>query len=78
MTTGAILAMALKHAGSGNAQVVATIKKHIEHLKQMKIIKCEFANDPMNKNCIDQYELFTLLCCSILALSIVMAGSCDI
>lgn len=70
--------MALKYAGSGNIHVVNTIKKHIEHLKFMKIIKCEFANDPMNKNCIDQYELFTLLCCSILSLSIVMAGTGDI
>lgn len=32
----------------------------------------------MNKNCIDQYELFTLLSTSILALSILMAGTCDI
>ena len=70
--------MALKYAGSGNPNVLATIKKHIEHLKHMKIIKCEFANDPMNKNCIDQYELFTLLSTSILALSILMAGTCDI
>lgn len=32
----------------------------------------------MNKNCIDQYELSTLLSCTILSLAIVMAGSCDI
>ncbi len=78
VTTGAILAMALKYAGSGNMEVVTTIKKHIDHLKSMKVIQCLFANDPMNKNCIDQYELFTLLCTSILSLSIVMAGTCDI
>ncbi len=29
VTTGAVLAMALKYAGSGNINVVATIKKHI-------------------------------------------------
>ena len=78
VTTGAVLSMALKYAGSGNLNVVSTIKKHIDHLKSIKIIKCEFANDPMNKNCIDQYELFTHLSCSILSLSIVMAGTCDI
>jgi len=70
--------MALKYAGTGNMTVVNTIKQHIDHLKSMKIIKCEFANDPMNKNCIDQYELFTLLSVSLLGLSIVMAGTCDI
>ena len=53
--TGSILSMAFKYAGSGDHTVVKTIKKHIEHLKSMKIIKCEFSNDPMNKNCIDQY-----------------------
>ena len=55
VTTGAVLAMALKYAGSGNANVVVAIKKHIDHLKMIRIIKCEFANDPTNKNCIDQY-----------------------
>ena len=40
VTTGAILSMALKYAGSGNPIVLATIRKHIDHLKLMKIIKC--------------------------------------
>jgi hypothetical protein len=44
----------------------------------MKILKCELANDPMNKNAIDQYQLFTLLSVSLLSLSIIMAGTCDI
>lgn len=40
VTTGAILSMALKYAGSGNVNVVSTIKKHIDHLKMIRIIKC--------------------------------------
>ena len=76
--TGSIISMALKYAGTGDTQAVSTIKWHIEELKDIKIIKCEFANDPLNKNCIDQYELFSLLSVSALALSIVMAGTCDI
>lgn len=31
----------------------------------------------MNKNCIDQYTLFTLLATSILAMSIIVAGTCN-
>jgi len=78
VVTGSIVAMAFKYAGTGNVSLVKTIKNHIEHLKTVKITKCEFANDPLNKNSIDQYELFSLLSTSLLALSIVMAGSCDI
>jgi anaphase-promoting complex subunit 1 len=76
--TGAIMALSLRYAGTGSQAVVRIIRDHIEHLKGVKITKCEFANDPLNKNSIDQYELFSLLSSSILALSIVMAGSCDI
>lgn len=76
--TGCVLAMAFKHAGTGSLAVVNTIKEHIEHLKNVRIIKCEFGNDPLNKNSIDQYEQFSMLSASLLALSIVMAGSCDI
>jgi anaphase-promoting complex subunit 1 len=43
----------------------------------MKVLKYELANDPINKNCIDQYTLFTLLSTSILALSLIVAGTCD-
>ena len=43
----------------------------------MKILKFELANDPINKNCIDQYTLFTLLATSILAMSIIVAGTCN-
>lgn len=57
---------------------MAAIKLHIEQLKGLRTIKCEFANDPLNKNCIDQYELFSLLSTSILSLSLIMAGTCDI
>ncbi len=70
--------MALKYAGTGDPDAVASIKWHIEQIKSIRIIKCEFGNDPLNKNCIDQYELFSLLSVSVLALSLVMAGTCDI
>lgn len=76
--TGAIIALSLRFAGTGSQAVVRIIRDHIEHLKSVKITKCEFANDPLNKNSIDQYELFSLLSSSILALAVVMAGSCDI
>lgn len=76
--TGCVLSMGLKYAGTSDAEVVAAIKWHIDQLKSIRIIKCEFANDPLNKNCIDQYELFSLLSVSILSLSLVMAGTCDI
>ena len=69
--------MALRYAGTGHQGVVRLIRDHIEHLKGVKITKCEFANDPLNKNTIDQYELFTLLSTSLLSLAVVMAGTCD-
>ena len=70
--------MGMKYAGTGDKKAVQTIKNHIEKLRSMKILKCELANDPMNKNAIDQYQLFTLLSVSLLSLSIIMAGTCDI
>lgn len=75
--TGASVAMAMKYAGTGDARATSLIKDHIEKLLKMKLQKFELANDPMNKNCIDQYTLFTLLSTSILALSIVVAGTCN-
>lgn len=71
------MAMALRFAGTGNAGVVKLIRDHIEHLRFVKITKCEFANDPLNKNTIDQYELFSLLSTSLLSMAVVMAGTCD-
>lgn len=53
--TGALLAMALRYAGTGQGSVVRLIREHIEHLRGLRITKCEFANDPLNKNTIDQY-----------------------
>ncbi len=53
--TGVITALALKYAGTGNAAVADLIFKHINKLKNLKVTKCEFANDPSNKNCMDQY-----------------------
>lgn len=44
----------------------------------MKVTKCDLVNDPANKNTLDAYNLNTLLCTCILALSIVMAGTCDV
>ncbi len=44
----------------------------------MKTSKCDLASDPSNKNAVDQYTLFTLLCVSLLSLSIINAGTCDI
>ena len=76
--TGALIAMALRYAGTGNQNVVKIIREHIEHLKSVKITKCDFANDPLNKNSIDQYELFSLISSTLLALAIVMAGTCDL
>lgn len=76
--TGAVVAMGMKYAGTGDKKAVATIQWHIERLRGMKILKCELANDPNNKNSIDQYTLFTLLCVSLLSLSLVMAGTCDV
>lgn len=70
--------MGLKYAGTGDQKAISVIKEHIEKLVTMKILKYELANDPINKNCIDQYTLFTLLSTSILALSIVVAGTCDV
>jgi anaphase-promoting complex subunit 1 len=76
--TGAVVAMGMKYAGTGDKKAVATIQWHIDRLRSMKILKCELANDPMNKNSIDQYNLFTLLCVSMLSLSLLMAVTCDV
>ena len=78
VVTGALIALALRFTGTANPSVVRIIRNHIEHLKTVKITKCEFANDPLNKNSIDQYELFSMISASILALSVVMAGTCDV
>ena len=43
----------------------------------MKVINSDFINDPQNKNSIDQYLLFTLLCSSLLSLALLMSGTCD-
>lgn len=47
-------------------------------MRKMKIIKSELINDINNKSAIDQYTLFTLLSTSVLALSLVNAGTSDI
>lgn len=38
--TGAVVAMALKYAGTGDEDALNIIKNHIETLKTHKIIKC--------------------------------------
>ena len=67
----------MKYAGTGDLKALALVKENIERLVSMKVIKFEMANDPMNKNSIDQYSLFTLLSTSVLAMSIIVAGTCD-
>lgn len=53
--TGCAISMGLKYAGTADTQAVNSIRWLIDQLKSIRIIKCEFANDPLNKNCIDQY-----------------------
>ena len=62
----------MKYAGTGDLKALALVKENIERLVSMKVIKFEMANDPMNKNSIDQYSLFTLLSTSVLAMSIIV------
>ena len=50
----------------------------LEKMRKMKVSKCDLANDRANKSAVDQYTLFTLLSVSILALSLVNAGTSDI
>ncbi len=38
--TGALMAMALRFAGTGHQGVVRIIRDHIEHLRTVKITKC--------------------------------------
>lgn len=38
--TGAVVAMGMKYAGTGDKKAVNTILWHIDKLKSMKILKC--------------------------------------
>jgi hypothetical protein len=38
--TGAVVAMGMKYAGTGDKTAVETIKNHIQKLRLMKILKC--------------------------------------
>jgi anaphase-promoting complex subunit 1 len=75
---GCIMAMGLKYAGTGNLKCVETIMREIEKFRAMKVAKTDLANDPANKNAIDQYNLFGLLSVCMISLGLIMAGSCDI
>ena len=75
---GGIMSMGLRYAGTGDQRACETIIKEIEKFKRLKIIKSELINDVSNKNAIDNYNLSTLLCVSVLAMSLIMAGTCDI
>ena len=75
---GCILAMGLKYAGTGDKTAAQTIMNEIQKFRNMPLSKNDFIHDPNNKNAIDQYNLCSLLCVSILSLSVIMAGSCDI
>ncbi len=72
------MAMGLKYAGTGNLKCVETIMREIEKFRAMKVAKTDLANDPANKNAIDQYNLFGLLSVCMISLGLIMAGSCDI
>ena len=72
------MSMGLKYAGTGDQKAFETIIREIEKFRRMKITKCELANDISNKNSIDNYNLSTLLCISLMSLSMIMAGTSDI
>jgi anaphase-promoting complex subunit 1 len=70
--------MGIKYAGTGDPTTVKTIMGEIDKMRKMKVSKCDLTNDKNNKSAIDQYTLFTLLSVSLLALSLVNAGTSDI
>lgn len=75
---GCIMAMGLKFAGTGDQIAISTIMKEIDKMRKMTTPKCDLANDPSNKNALDQYSLFTLMSVAIISLGLINAGTCDI
>jgi len=76
--SGCIMSMGLKYAGTGDYQTIETIYEQITKFRKIKQTKCDLANDPANKSSLDQYNQFSILCVSLLACSLILAGTCDI
>lgn len=74
---GAVLALAMKYAGSGDLKAKALIIEEIKKLRKVKTIKSDFCSDKATKNRLELYNLFALLAVHCLALGIVMAGTLD-
>lgn len=49
---GAVMAMGLKYAGTGDQMVKETIINELTKLKAMKVVSVEFINDLAYKNCL--------------------------
>ena len=75
---GSIMAMGLKYAGTGDKQACKTIADEINLFRRMKIAQCDLANDKYSKNSIDNYNFCTYLSVCALAVSLIMAGTCDL
>lgn len=75
--TGCLLALGIKFAGTHDLSIKKLILDELDNLLKLKISPNELANDPENKNNLEQYTYFTNIVNSIIAVALVMAGSFD-
>lgn len=77
VVVGCLLAIGVKYAGTHDQQLKQLMLQELEILMKVKISKCEFANDPENKNSVEQYTYLTNIVNVLVGLGLLMAGSFD-
>jgi anaphase-promoting complex subunit 1 len=75
---GSCMALALKHAGSGNAQTRDLILDIIHTVLKVEILENEFLTGKNSKNKLDRYSQLNILSVLALSVTIVCAGYCDL
>lgn len=77
-TAGSLFALCLKFAGTADAELKALVIAHLQAFRKVPISDNVFAFDRGCKGQLDSYTYYQLLSILCLALSVLMAGYCDV